>query len=117
MAALSAKSQMHPGVAHLEALFAAVGFRLYVLDLIGVRTNFSHCASSVLESGFDGDADFESRITGNRLHGDQAFDLSNDAVSDVEAEPCALANALRREKRFENFRLNLGRDTGAIVGN
>jgi hypothetical protein len=44
VSAFAAQSQMHPSVAKLEALLATVGFWLYIFDLIGVRTRFSHGA-------------------------------------------------------------------------
>src|SRR5690242_11745154 len=43
VAASQTQAQMHPTVAHLEALFAALGFRLDALDLIDVRASIGHC--------------------------------------------------------------------------
>src|SRR5262249_31714157 len=40
VAAREAHAQMHPRIARLEALFAAAGVRLDVVDLVLVRTSF-----------------------------------------------------------------------------
>jgi hypothetical protein len=41
MAANLAQSQVHPSIAHFQALFAALRVRLYILNLIQVFT-FTH---------------------------------------------------------------------------
>src|SRR5215475_5575124 len=46
VATLVAKTQVHPGVAHFEALFAAVGVGANVFDMTLVRTAFAHDAAS-----------------------------------------------------------------------
>jgi len=38
VSALSAQPQVNPGIAHFQALFAAIGMRLHFLDVAGVRT-------------------------------------------------------------------------------
>jgi hypothetical protein len=51
VAANEAQAQMHPGVAHLQALLATVGVRLHVFDLVemcafghdGVPLRIYHC--------------------------------------------------------------------------
>jgi hypothetical protein len=50
VAANLAQSQMHPGVAHFEALFAAVRFWLQVANLIGMRASVGHGFSSCFYS-------------------------------------------------------------------
>jgi hypothetical protein len=47
MAANQAEAQVHPAVAHLQTFFAALGFGLYVLDLIEMSTIISHGFSSI----------------------------------------------------------------------
>ena len=42
VAAAQTQAQVHPTVAHLQTLFAALGLRLDGLDLIEVRTIFGH---------------------------------------------------------------------------
>jgi hypothetical protein len=42
VAAFAANTEMHPGVAHFEALFAALAVRLHVLDLDLMRAGFTH---------------------------------------------------------------------------
>jgi hypothetical protein len=42
VAAAQTQAQMNPGVAHLEALFAAFGVWFDALDLIEVRATLSH---------------------------------------------------------------------------
>jgi hypothetical protein len=37
-----AQAQVDPLVSHLQAFFAALGFGLYVADLIGMRANICH---------------------------------------------------------------------------
>jgi hypothetical protein len=44
------QTQMDPFVPHLEAFLTALGFRLYVADLIGVGANLSHWASPPAQS-------------------------------------------------------------------
>jgi hypothetical protein len=65
VAALLAEPEMDPGVAHFEAFFAAVNFRFNVANLIGVRTDVSHCASSVLDGRFDGNSNFKTSVAGS----------------------------------------------------
>jgi hypothetical protein len=45
MTAAQAQAQMHPAIAHLQALFAAPGLWFHVLDLIEVSTVFRHAFS------------------------------------------------------------------------
>jgi hypothetical protein len=42
MPAAQTKTQVNPTVTHLEAFFAALGFGLHAMNLIEVRTSFSH---------------------------------------------------------------------------
>jgi hypothetical protein len=42
MPAAQAQAKMHPTIAHLQALFAALGLGLHALDLIEVGAVFSH---------------------------------------------------------------------------
>src|SRR6202042_924173 len=62
VSAFSAEPQVHPRVSHFQALFAAMRCRFYVLDLVGVRTDFSHCASCILNCGLDRNANFETGV-------------------------------------------------------
>jgi hypothetical protein len=45
VAATQAQAQVHPGVAHLEALFAAFRFWLDAFDLIEVGASIGHAGS------------------------------------------------------------------------
>jgi hypothetical protein len=50
MSARQTQPQMNPTVAHLQALFAALGLGFDGTNLIGMGTNFSHVASQALKA-------------------------------------------------------------------
>src|SRR6266436_4209776 len=109
---------MHPTVAHLQALFAALGLWFNAFDLIEVRTVIGHHSSPAeLYGGLNRNAHLESRIAGNRRYADLAADIFDDAVNDVKAKPRAFADALCSEKGIEDARFDFGRNARPIVGN
>src|SRR5215471_9195288 len=114
MPAGQAQAQIHPTVAHLEALFAAFGLGLDALDLIEMGASLGHAGSFVSprftrgesHCGLHRNAYLETRVAGNRLDGDEAAHFLDDAMHDVEAEPGAFAHALSGEKRLEDAGLH-----------
>src|SRR5260370_27397836 len=108
---------MHPTVAHLQALFAALGLWFNAFDLIEVRTVIGHNSSPAeLYGGLNRNAHLESCIAGNRCHVDLPSDIFDDAVNDVKAKPPPLAVALGGEKRIEDTGFDFLRDARATVG-
>src|SRR5215210_3343416 len=72
--------KMDPGVAHLQALLAAVRARLYVLDLVQVRTVRRHLLPPSLLCGCRGTAGLSGLRTRLRLFRpyDRSFTLDQD---------------------------------------
>src|SRR5260370_21951627 len=93
---------MHPTVADLQALFAALGLWFNAFNLIEVRTVIGH-NSSPAESygGLNRNAHLESRIAGDRSYADLAAPIFDDAVNYVKANPRASADALVRDNVTE----------------
>src|SRR5258708_29252631 len=109
---------MCPSVAHVQALFAALGRWFSACDLIEVRTVIGHHSSPAeLYGGLNRNAHLESRVAGNRRYADLAADIFDDAVNHVKAKPRAFADALCSEKGIEDARFDFGRNARPIVGN
>src|ERR1700740_2118948 len=90
VATAQTQPQVHPTVAHLQALLAAMGLRLYALDLIEMSAILGHRVPSVwlglLDRSLNRDADLEARVAGNRRYVNLAADIFNNAVNDIEAK-------------------------------
>src|ERR1700692_2164845 len=109
---------MDPLFSHLQALFAALGFGLYIADFIGMGANVCHLhLLGALARGLYRNSYFKTGVTGPGFYGDQALDFFDDAVGDVEAKTGSFADSLGGEKWLEDFRLDLLGNARPVVGN
>src|SRR5216683_4231814 len=112
------QTQVHPTVAHLETLFASLGFRLYGTDLIGVGAVVGHSSLLVaLLRGLNRDAYRKARVARHGVHGNLAVHFGDDAIDKVQAEASAFTDTLGGEKRIEDARFDIGGNARTVVGN
>src|SRR5208282_2577414 len=118
VAARQAKTEMHPGIPHFYAFFAALGFwfcRMYMLD---VRANIGHVSLlNRLFLGLNGDANLKASVAGDGGDTNLATDAFDDPADDIETKTGAFANTLGGEKRIEDAGDLFGRNPRAVIGN
>src|ERR1700675_824556 len=62
-------------------------------------------------------AHHEAGVAGHRVHRNLAMHAGHDTIDEIETKARAVTDAFGGEKRLKNTRLDLGRDTRAIVCN
>src|SRR5579859_876004 len=108
---------MDPSIAHLEAFFAALGFRFGGANLINVSTNVGHGFLLMrLVRLLNGNAHLKASVAGNGGDADVATHVLDDAIDNIESQAGAFADAFGGEEWIEDARHCVRWNARAIVG-